>query len=171
MRWRGESRGEDMEESFTDFRGESVDEVEEESRSRILPSCSHSGLDDGSFDLAELNAQTKAKFFSNGHATLTQMACPQLKPRSTTSIHAYKLMVSLLPHPSLGRVLISSELRCFDFFDAPNSGAARNGENSPFASAHSKVHFHEEVKVSDCEVLKSLTLSSIRQLYRPSSSS
>ena len=145
MRWRGGSRGEDIEESFIELGGESVDEDEEERR--FLPSSSHSGLDGDSFDLAELNAQTEARFVSNGHATPTQMACPQLKPRSTTSVHWWL-------QANHGESIASSVNR--QSADRCNQLWSRESEDSPFASAHLKGHYHEEAQVSNCGALKSL---------------
>jgi U3 small nucleolar RNA-associated protein MPP10 len=69
---------EDIEERVAELRDESVDEDEDEEEwtkgGRILPSSaktkgSHSGLDDGFFDLTEFNAETEeaeAGFVSNG---------------------------------------------------------------------------------------------------------
>ncbi len=71
----GRSSGEDIEDSVTELRDESVDEDEEEwtEERRFLPSTrtkgSHSGLNDGFFDLTEFNAETEeaeAVFVSNG---------------------------------------------------------------------------------------------------------
>lgn len=62
--------------------------------------------------------------------------------------------------------MIPPELRYRDFFGAPNSGAVRKKiEDRPFASAHSKVRFHEEVKVKTIRATgKGLPVSTIRLL-------
>jgi U3 small nucleolar RNA-associated protein MPP10 len=57
-------------------------------------------------------------------------------------------------------------LRYVDFFDAPNSGAVRKkSKDRPVASSHSKVRFHDEVKVKTIKARgKGLPVSSIRLL-------
>ncbi|KAH9000704.1 U3 small nucleolar ribonucleoprotein complex, subunit Mpp10, partial [Lactarius hatsudake] len=57
-------------------------------------------------------------------------------------------------------------LRYADFFDTPNSGAAKEkSEDPPFASAHSKARFHDEVKVKTIKARgKGLPVSTIRLL-------
>ncbi|KAH8988831.1 U3 small nucleolar ribonucleoprotein complex, subunit Mpp10 [Lactarius akahatsu] len=161
----GGSGGEDMEECVTELRDESVDGDEDEwaEKRRFLPSStrtkgSHSGLDDGFFDLAEFNAETEeaeAGFVSNG----------ALDADSDTSSAEDEIDY----FGSIGGRLQDDgdhELRYADFFDAPNSGAAKKkSEDRPFASAHSKVRFHDEVKVKTIKARgKGLPVSTMRLL-------
>jgi U3 small nucleolar RNA-associated protein MPP10 len=57
-------------------------------------------------------------------------------------------------------------LRYSDFFDAPNSGAVgKKSKDRPKASSHSKVRFHDEVKVKTIKARgKGLPVSAIRLL-------
>jgi len=57
-------------------------------------------------------------------------------------------------------------LRYSDFFDTPNAGAVRKkSEDRPSASAHSKVRFHDEVKVKTIKARgKGLPVSTMRLL-------
>ncbi|KAH9175392.1 U3 small nucleolar ribonucleoprotein complex, subunit Mpp10 [Lactarius sanguifluus] len=161
----GGSGGEDMEECVTELRDESVDGDEDEwtEERRFLPSStrtkgSHSGLDDGFFDLAEFNAETEeaeAGFVSNG----------ALDADSDTSSAEDEIDY----FGSIGGRLQKDgdhEFRYADFFDAPNSGAAKKkSEDRPFASAHSKVRFHDEVKVKTIKARgKGLPVSTMRLL-------
>ncbi|KAH9082046.1 U3 small nucleolar ribonucleoprotein complex, subunit Mpp10 [Lactarius deliciosus] len=161
----GGSGGEDMEECVTELRDESVDGDEDEwaeERRFLLSSTrtkgSHSGLDDGFFDLAEFNAETEeaeAGFVSNG----------ALDADSDTSSADDEIDY----FGSIGGRLQDDgdhELRYADFFDAPNSGAAKKkSEDRPFASAHSKVRFHDEVKVKTIKARgKGLPVSTMRLL-------
>ena len=59
-----------------------------------------------------------------------------------------------------------SELRYFDFFDEPNSGAVRKkSKDRPLATSHSKVRFHDEVKVKTIKARgKGLPVSAMRLL-------
>ncbi|KAH9171831.1 Mpp10 protein [Lactarius sanguifluus] len=159
----GGSGDEDMEECVTELRDESVDRDEDEwaEERRFLPSStrtkgSHSGLDDGFFDLAEFNAETEeaeAGFVSNG----------ALDADSDTSSAEDEIDY----FGSIGgRLQDDHGLRYADFFDAPNSGAAKKkSEGRPFASARSKVRFHDEVKVKTIKARgKGLPVSTMRLL-------
>ena len=57
-------------------------------------------------------------------------------------------------------------MRYSDFFDAPNSGPARKkSKDRPFATSHSKVRFHDKVKVKTIKARgKGLPVSTLRLL-------
>ncbi|KAH9064186.1 U3 small nucleolar ribonucleoprotein complex, subunit Mpp10 [Lactarius vividus] len=165
----GGSGDEDMEECVTELRDESVDGDEDEwaEECRFPPSStgtkgSHSGLDDGFFDLAEFNAETEeaeAGFVSNG----------ALDADSDTSSAEDEIdyfgSIGGRLQDDHGKSVIPS-LRYSDFFDTPNSGTTkRKSESRPFASAHSKVRFHDEVKVKTIKARgKGLPVSTMRLL-------
>lgn len=162
----GGSSGEDMEESVTELRDESVDEDEDEwtEERRILPSSmktkgSYSGLNDAFFDLAEFNAETEeaeAGFVSNG----------ALDADSDGASSAEDEVDYFASIGSQSQAHGDHELRYRDFFDAPKSGVVgKKSGDRPFASVHSKVRFHDEVKVKTIKARgKGLPVSTMRLL-------
>ncbi|KAH8997928.1 hypothetical protein EDB92DRAFT_1308477 [Lactarius akahatsu] len=116
-------------------------------------------------------------------ATLYWMMASETWPSSTQKQRRQKLDLFPTRRPTLTQIHLSAEveidyfgsasgrlqddheLRYADFFDAPNSGAAKKSEDRPFASAHSKVRFHDQVKVKTIKARgKGLPVSTMRLL-------
>jgi len=179
----GSSSGEEMEEGVAELRGESADEEEEEwpEKPRFLPPSpaktkgSYSGLNDSFFDLAEFNVETmeaEAVFVSNGALDTDSDGASSAEDEIDYFASTGERLQGDTGHGksmssvSSSRVLISSELYYSDLFDAPKCEAARKKTGDrPFAKAHSKVRFHDEVKVKTIKARgKGLALSVMRLL-------